>query len=377
MSDDRHTGTRGIEHPGTASRGTTAAPLDYRRPDTSAFASSRRLDDAVRAFRERVNVAELPPEKNLTGSGQFFWGRLVRDAVVLRIKGLVALDPGSEPFAALARRIAELIRVRDDTAPTRLDELARLARGLPVSEPARKAMIALTAPPVGSAPGLENFLWAKLNASRTNRAPEIPDRHLSFRTAWMLSMWDETSCGYHVGKVEERLRLRGGAVRASGAFHQTLAAGPPWATSDRTERDGRLLGEVIRQSSVSTAVAKMKAAIDAGQVLHARVLSGIGYGTGGTPKLILNARGEVLSPQPPHEHSLIVIGHNGMDTFVFHDADATVSHTPELGFGLLFYDSSRGTLGTATSPFGLSVSEDGKHSRGDKRYQVLSIFTFR
>jgi hypothetical protein len=83
----------------------------------------------------------------------------------------------------------------------------------------------------------------------------------------------------------------------------------------------------------------------------------------------------VFAPAPPEEHSLVIIGRN-LDTFVFHDPDATVSKTPEPGFGLLHFDPSRGTLHTAASPAGLPVDSNGKSIVGDKRYQVISISTF-
>jgi hypothetical protein len=134
-----------------------------------------------------------------------------------------------------------------------------------------------------------------------------------------------------------------------------------------------MLGDVLRQSSVSSAVPQLKTALDAGQVVHARVLSGVGIGTQ------LNVPFDLSPPvnvgQPPEEHSLVIIGFDG-DTFVFNDPDATVSTSPETGFGFLFFDSSNARLSTAENTSDLPVNPNGRHSRGDKRYQVLTLSTF-
>jgi hypothetical protein len=238
-------------------------------------------------------------------------------------------------------------------------------------------MLDLVAQPRKNAATLESSLWSELNASRTGTLPAIPAEHLSLRTARMLSLFDAQSCGFHAHKIAERLRKRGTTPAKNAiSFSIGLVSSAPFADQDRQLRGGRLLGEVVRQRGVAAAVAKMNTAIDAGQVVHARVLSGIGYGKGtAAPPGMIVRNGQVFAPEPPEEHSLVIIGRN-LDTFVFHDPDATVSKSPELGFGLLFFDSSRGTLNTAASPAGLPVDTEGKNIVGNKRYQVLSLSTF-
>jgi hypothetical protein len=115
-------------------------------------------------------------------------------------------------------------------------------------------------------------------------------------------------------------------------------------------------------------------ALDDGQVIHARVLSGIGYGLGG-PGPNPAAKPTPIPTDPPEEHSLLIIGSNGSDTFVFSDPDASVSHTPEAGFGELFHDPADSRLSTSPAPGGMPVDEGGKHRRGDKRYQIISLDT--
>lgn len=63
---------------------------------------------------------------------------------------------------------------------------------------------------------------------------------------------------------------------------------------------------------------------------------------------------------------------NALRAELFHDPGAAVSHTPEPGFGMLFLDSD-GRLSTAETPGDLGVDQDGKHARGDKRYQIVRV----
>jgi hypothetical protein len=128
---------------------------------------------------------------------------------------------------------------------------------------------------------------------------------------------------------------------------------------------------------VSGAVGQLRDALDAGRTVHARVLSGTGYGVGTTAagKNAASGRARRLAlGAPPEEHSLLIIGFDG-DTFVFSDPDAAVSHTPEPGFGELHLDATDNRLSTAENPADMAVTPDGEHSRGDKRYQIIRIET--
>jgi peptidoglycan hydrolase-like protein with peptidoglycan-binding domain len=335
------------------------------------------IGDAVRRFKTAVEVSNLSAGENISRTGQFFWGQRVRLATNSRIDALVAMDIRTLAFVQDARQVSDLIRLRDKTVPQRLDTLEKTAKSLTVSPAAKKVMLEIMARPRKSAPSLEVSLWNELNASRTNTAPAIPLEHQTLRTAHMLSLWDAQSCGFHASKIAERLEKRGATPAKNRIdFSINLVPSAPFADQDRQFRLGRMLGEVLRQRGVADCVAKMKVAIDAGQVLHARVMSGIGYGKETTAPPGMTVRnGRVFAPAPPEEHSLVIIGRN-LDTFVFHDPDATVSKTPEPGFGLLHFDPSRGTLHTAASPAGLPVDSNGKSIVGDKRYQVISISTF-
>ena len=45
---------------------------------------------------------------------------------------------------------------------------------------------------------------------------------------------------------------------------------------------------------------------------------------------------------------------------------------PRPGFGMLFLDTD-GRLSTGETPGDLDVDQDGKHARGDKRYQIIRV----
>ena len=135
------------------------------------------------------------------------------------------------------------------------------------------------------------------------------------------------------------------------------------------------LGDVIGQTGVGGAVAQMRRALDAGGTVHARVLSGIGYGIAATAtgaKTSNAAAKPVRIGKPPEEHSLLVLGYDG-DKFVFHDPDPVSSNAFEAGFGLLTVDSANGRLSTAESGTDMVVSADGLHASGDRRYQIISL----
>jgi hypothetical protein len=229
------------------------------------------------------------------------------------------------------------------------------------------------------AAAIETLLWNTLNADPTNSMPSLAP-FLSLRTLMQLEAFDKQSCGFAAHKIAERLLKKGGiTARANpraGVFSADLN------TSGICMRDRRhapnpgsstMLGDVLKQANVSSAVSQLKKALDAGQLVHARVLSGVGIGT--QSNVPFDSKPAVNVGQPPEEHSLVIIGFDG-DKFVFADPDASVSKSPETGFGFLFFDSASSRLSTAENASDLPVDPNGKHSRGDKRYQVLTLSTF-
>jgi hypothetical protein len=172
-------------------------------------------------------------------------------------------------------------------------------------------------------------------------------------------------------KAEHRIAPRVNAFLASpGTATRSRLPGPDPAT---------LLGDVIDQSGVAAAVKQMKLAIDGGRQVHARVLSGVGYGhpTKNDVPDPNEKKPQTLHKAPPEEHSLVIIGYDG-DTFVFADPDAHVSHQFGGGFGLLHFDRQNpNRLSTASDSLDLFVTPpEGLHARGDKRYQVIRLASF-
>jgi len=133
------------------------------------------------------------------------------------------------------------------------------------------------------------------------------------------------------------------------------------------------LGDVIAQTGVGAAVAQMRRALDDRRTVHARVLSGIGYGIAKTATGASSATAKPIPiGKPPEEHSLLVIGYDG-DKFVSNDPDPNPSNIFEAGFGLLTFDSANGRLSTAESGTDMVVSTGGLHANGDRRYQIISL----
>jgi hypothetical protein len=94
----------------------------------------------------------------------------------------------------------------------------------------------------------------------------------------------------------------------------------------------RMFGDVFPQNV--SAVTALKDALDNGQMVHARVLSGVGKGLGCAKAFDVKKVGAIGPPS--EEHSILIFAHDG-DEFAFHDPDATASNNPQVGFGRLFF----------------------------------------
>jgi hypothetical protein len=342
-------------------------------PAASAHVS---IPDAISRYKSKINVSGLSSQ-NVTATGQFFWVIHMHDAMRTELT-LLSGDPSALPFVAKARQAREAIDRRDfATAQRLIGELDAIAAK--TSSPSKAKMQSLLrADRLGPA-AIETLLWNALNADPANAMPSLAP-FMSLRTLMQLEAFDKQSCGFAAHKLADRLLRKGGVGPRpdpkAGLFFANLN-GSGVCMRDRrhapTAASPTMLGDVLRQTGVSAAVAQMKKALDAGQVIHARVLSGVGIGT--QPNVPFDSRRPVNVGQPPEEHSLVIIGYDG-DKFVFSDPDATVSKSPEKGFGFLFFDSASDRLSTAADATDLPVDPDGRHSRGDKRYQVLTLSTF-
>lgn len=332
------------------------------------------IADAVSRFKTKVDVSGSVG-RNVSGRGQFFWVIGMHDAMRDELT-VMSSDPTALAFVAKARRAREAIDDNDFTTAQRLIGELDVVAQRSTSPSKAKMQSLLRADRLGPS-AIETQLWNALNADPANAMPSLAP-FLSLRTLMQLEAFDKQSCGFAAHKIAERLLQKGGVTprpnAKTGAFSADLTG-----TCIRDRRHApsasspTMRGDVVRQGGVSSAVAQVKRALDAGQLVHARVLSGVGIGT--QRNVPFDTRPPANVGNPPEEHSLVIIGFDG-DQFVFNDPDASVSNSPERGFGFLFFDASEGRLSTARDASDLVVDPDGHHDRGDKRYQVLTLSTF-
>jgi hypothetical protein len=129
---------------------------------------------------------------------------------------------------------------------------------------------------------------------------------------------------------------------------------------------------LFNQNGAAGAAQQLKDALDDGLIVHARMLSGCGVGMVTVPPEPGTKVTPIVIPGGG-EHTVVIFAYDN-DTFVFGDPDATVSHSPEPGFGQLTFDSGAGRLSTALNDADMAVGEDGYHAaHHEKRYQVLRL----
>ena len=347
------------------------APTDVQAPGVGGNHVS--IAEAIKRFEAKVDVANPgEPATNVHDKGQFFWGRQLGIAVKAEIDAL-ASEPGSADFVDKATKAWTVMMNRGEGgAELRAAQLAAAKS----KSPAKKRMQKLLGGMTGGGAGIEAALWAALNKRADDTLPDfgnIPGlgNCLNLLTLRTLRRFDKVGCTVHVIRTAERLKKKGGitARTAKAPFFAGLMTGTGFRDRRPVDGDNNHLGDVVNQHSVAAAVAGLKAALDAGQVVHARLLSGVGIGSVTVPaeprakKIPLGIPGD-------GEHSVLIIGYDG-DQFVFSDPDASVSKNPKAGFGSLFFDGTR--LSTAPSEDKLKVNEGGDHPDGEHRYQVLFL----
>jgi peptidoglycan hydrolase-like protein with peptidoglycan-binding domain len=340
------------------------------------------IPTAVARFKDRVNVSNARPlddfgtrlETNVTNAGQFFWGMQMFESVLGELAGIGsdASDADAVRFRDTGRNAA-LALYTLKPAGKELAELGGIAAS--TSSPQKARMQKLLQATRLSAGALEQLLWSQLNSRPDASLPQL-ETFRSFSVLSSLKRFDKTSCGTHALTVAARLKAKGGLVprdRSVPTFSAFISAGS--GVRDRRPVPGGSVnhrGDVIAQTGVIGAVARAQHGLDAGFLVHARVLSGQGYGTAHDVHANPRAVPQPLGP-PPEEHSLLLIGFDG-GTFVFNDPDARVSHSPEEGFGLLHFDLAADRLSTANDDRDMVVNPDGFHvGRDEKRYQVISL----
>ena len=194
-------------------------------------------------------------------------------------------------------------------------------------------------------------------------------------------------CGSHTGQMAQ---LYQGARKAAGGSKDPKAAfGAQLATGihrDWAVLSGNLCrGDVLQYGGgLAESVARMKAALDGGWVLHIRVVSGGGARTP-HPQPVGARVVPPKAPADPTEHSLLIIGYRG-NGFVVSDSDPH-GEIPSLdtGFTTIYFDAAANRLSTAADEAGFPVvcGDDGRGGAllgdhqvdGHHRYQVWSVFS--
>lgn len=354
---------------------------------------------AVAKFKNLVNEKDAAGNQvagaNISNKGQFYVIGKLREVIGAEITRIAnSGDVDSVVFATKARAAMADLKEPKISDPL-IAECDRIAKA--TQSPEKSAMKALLRS-AGSGGTIDAALFAALDLSPNDAMPQtVLVQFRSIRAARAVFNFDLTACGGAALRIARRVQRRGGVVprKAKGAdVSARLAAGTgfedlrpmgspssarePAATAAVTptaSNNSKMFGDVLDQVGVAGVVAQIRSALADGKTVHCRVLSGLGYGvgttaTGSTTPSAKAKRAKIGAP--PEEHSLLLIGSDGANIFVFHDPDAGVSHSPEPGFGLLTFDAAEGRFSTAENAGDLVVAQDGKHARGDKRYQVIS-----
>jgi hypothetical protein len=336
------------------------------------------IKEAVAAFHERVDVRDRPPSTNLSQTGQFFFRDNLRPLVadeLSRVERAGAGDFDVNAFVADGRAV--LADIRDDVGFKERIKRMEAAAKKTFRDDLKPSLRALLAQHE-SAGRLHLKWWREIN--KTDQAPDFaPFR--SVRTVKALDDLEKHACGDYVVQVALRIEAKQG-IAGKGEAGPVFRGRPIATGRGKQDRrpitskgsEPRMLGDVVEQAGVGAAVEEVKRALRAGQIVQARVISGVGVGIAKEAQEFdpPDSKPRPIRVPVAGEHSLLIIGFEG-DTFVFHDPDATTSSTPEPGFGFLVHDENEGRLSTAFINNDFPVNQDGDHPRGDHRYQVTTL----
>lgn len=352
-----------------------AAPIKPQKPKAPTVPGKHlTINEAVDRYKSAVNVPGVTdaPDINITQTGQFIWANRIFVELKHEQDALSALGGDGARAAAKLGDIFPAVWNRRDDRARLIGEFRDIGRrSADAAVKARVAALLRQSGLDGSA--IDASLWAAVN--KTNSMPSMAGL-ATIPTFISVYKAESTACGAAASRMAGRVKRAGGmqpGVSPGAAFGGSLVGGPAVRNRHRpAPGNDRLLGDVFPQANLRSMVNGMKAALDRGRTIHARVLSGVHLGLG---CLAPNdtEKPKVVGDPGGGEHSIVIIGFDG-DTFVFSDPDHSVSHTPEFGFGQLFV--ADGHLSTATSAADMFVSECGDHSRGEHRYQVITVATF-
>jgi peptidoglycan hydrolase-like protein with peptidoglycan-binding domain len=356
----------------TESAGTTQALTDTVTAPAADAAGptpvgATNLDSAVRDFANRLDVPTVGPDDpgNVSAGGQFLFSSKVQvglDDTLDRMRP----DPAAADFIDAAQSFMAAVVEHKDKAVKDALFVTASAQARAAKSATRGTMIRLLSTGAsGDVAKIESGLWTQLN--KTNSIPSVA--HLvSLASYRRMFEFDATACGNGMARAAARVRARGGPGGKSATGKPVVAnmVAGPMIRDRRRIGTNRMFGDVFPQNV--SAVTALKDALDNGQMVHARVLSGVGKGLGCAKAFDVKKVGAIGPPS--EEHSILIFAHDG-DEFAFHDPDATASNNPQVGFGRLFF--ADGKLSTATGAGDLPVTRCGDHAGGAHRYQVIRL----
>jgi hypothetical protein len=352
-----------------------AGGMGAQRPP-AGVAQGRHLTipEAVQTFASKVDAvqpeaaAHGPEPPSIVESGQFYWSTQL-DQLVRHDYRTTLNDPSWDPderarlLAALDLAVNSIFsydakKWQHFTAASNLIKHSKnplKSRLLPLFYDAAHL----------SGAELDAKLWRYRNTK--DLIPELRP----YRSLLVLNRLHDAeaiACGKAANLVTSRFLSHGGFsdedpdkqrdVKGLKGKSYSIASGI--TRSDNEEKQGALTfywgDEVHYGGSLGSALADVKRALDAGFVVKARVVSGVG----------------VTGPVRLHtEHSIVIIGYD-KDLFVFWDPDSQQSTMPQAGFGYLFNSGKR--FGTAGGDESFRVDADGNHAGGGQhRYQIVTL----
>jgi hypothetical protein len=373
---------------GAAPPAPAVPPLDYARlafffddpsaqPQPAQPAVAPSITAAIARFKGVVNTSDATGPNAITSQGARFWANRLSNEI-LGVLLTLPDDADGKRFKDLGRDVAGGFAMGSEVPPE-LMEMRRIA--MSSKSPGQPIMwkLMFTGPAAG--PGLEALLWQRLNDPKNveNKVPDLTP-YCSFITLQTMAKWEDDACQFHAMAVARRFKER--SPKPTKAFGNVSVADGTGTRDWRPLEDNRLvlIGDLVNQPGAAGIADKLRVALDAGNVIHARVLSGIGVGMN-LVRTNPNMKPGPVSIPMVGEHSIVIIGHDGANTFVFNDANASHSQDLEAGFGLLH--ASDGMFGTADGAGDLAVNtvDEGlghgfhvTHPK-QKRYQVLTLGT--
>ncbi len=351
---------------------TGSALQDFERNDIKEFMSGAGL----------ARFASVIGHDDLFVGGQFFWSNELANAMLTH-PDTARLSPGA------ATAFKEMVRTAHDQSATSGNVRSKAAAFLAVASsggasPALMAMarevspkpLMLAVPPqqneifkrrsdefMGGL-GLYNMLSGLYLGSGSE--PLLTSHLNAFKVCFLLQAEAEV-CGFQAGFLANLFRKKARATGIPDPDPKARIGGLMLASSTKIDRkvftvrgEDVIRGEVCQYGSgLAGSMAKIIAALDAGWLVHVRVMSGEGGGF------------------PSGEHSLMVVGHQGGNVLMASDSDpgGELDVMLRTGFTPLYFDPAVPRLSTAVNDeeFPVLASDTRFQRNHHHRYQVISV----